>query len=160
MSPVLSMLPGNAHVCGPYACIRKCRDQDVGKIEGRMRGMNRRYGQERRAGQPAKAGGRACREGEEAYPVRAQCSTKASQRWSCRRASAWPTTRREDRARVRPTFIRRSSATKPMPPPCCVRTGEKIIMSFSLPCWHPPPPFSVNVTASEGLPLRQQELDA
>ena len=50
------------------------------------------------------------------------------------RAKALPITMREDRARVSPTLIRRSSATNPMPPPLRERTVLKMAMSFSLPC--------------------------
>lgn len=49
-------------------------------------------------------------------------------------ALALPMTMSEDLARVRPTFMRRSSATKPMLRPTCVRTVLKIATSFSLPC--------------------------
>ena len=50
-------------------------------------------------------------------------------------ARAEPTTSREARALVRPTLIRRSSATKPMLRCFVERTALKIIMSFSRP-WY------------------------
>lgn len=43
-------------------------------------------------------------------------------------------TRTEDRALVMPTFIRRKSATKPMPLSLLARTHENIATSFSRPC--------------------------
>lgn len=73
-----------------------------------------------------------------AYPVFLACRTRAPQLPSLWRALKLPTTRRLARARVRPTFRRRSSATKPMcaraPLPFAERTAEKMTMSFSRPC--------------------------
>jgi len=64
------------------------------------------------------------------------CLMRLPHRSSPFRALALPMTMREDLARVRPTFMRRSSATKPMLRPTCVRTVLKIATSFSLPCSH------------------------
>lgn len=63
------------------------------------------------------------------------CFTRLPQRSSVFNALALPMTMSEDRARVRPTLTRRSSATKPMLP-CFLpsRTVLKIATSFSLPC--------------------------
>ena len=68
-------------------------------------------------------------------PSSIACLTRFPHRSSVFNALALPMTMSEDRARVRPTLTRRSSATNPMLP-CFLpsRTVLKIATSFSLPC--------------------------
>jgi hypothetical protein len=62
--------------------------------------------------------------------------TKLRHRSSVARLAAWPMMSSAQRARVMPTLMRRSSATKPMDRLCtpAVRTQLKMTMSFSRPC--------------------------
>jgi len=79
-------------------------------------------------------------------PIRLACSSRALQCLFCCNVSALPTTNTFNLPRVRPTFIRRTSAKNPIPffPPAL--THENRIMSFSFP-WYPSTVF--NSTSSK-----------
>ena len=64
-----------------------------------------------------------CRACNRAHPVSRAWRMRDDHTASFCRAPAWPRISRELRARVRPTLMRRSSATKPMPPLRRVRTA-------------------------------------
>lgn len=68
------------------------------------------------------------------YPFTRAWRSRLRQRQLRSRVRAWPTTSSEHRARVSPTLMRRSSATKPTLALRNERTAEKRTTSFSRPC--------------------------
>lgn len=83
--------------------------------------------------------------------------TRLRQRSSTARLAAWPIISSAHRARVMPTLMRRSSATKPMDRWCtpAVLTQLKMTTSFSRPC-----PFKLGAaTVEQWLRLCQPTVD-